>query len=449
MNAIPITETGAVGDGATLCTAAIQAAIDAAAAPGGCGRVVVPRGRFLTGTVFLRSGLVLELLPGAVLLGSPNLGDYAVMQAGAHKDLQPYHLLVLDGLQDVTVCGPGCIDGGGPAFWQPEPLPSGWFRELGPRPSPMIECVDCRGLTWRDVRIANSPGWTLHFKRCTDVRVDGVSIRNNLFGPNTDGIDINGCSDVRVSGCLIEAGDDAIVLKTTPDSRPCERVTVTNCTIATSCRALKLGAHESYHDMRDVAFSNCVVSRSVAVVGLYCRNGGTLENIVASNIVGHAFANPDYNQPIHIDLGLRDGRDRLGRIRNVALADMVLHSNGRVLVTGHPRQPLENVSLRGIQLHLAGVHDPHPGGLTAGGNQFSPSAPPARAARAAVVVENARQLEVAGVRVFWPPDMPAPFHGFWGRNVRGGRVSLAGLPASDGSIPPASLEDCDLQLPET
>jgi len=189
-----------------------------------------------------------------------------------------------------------------------------------------------------------------------------------------------------------------------------------------------------------------VVSRSVAVVGLYCRNGGTLENIVASNIVGHAFSNPDYNQPVHIDLGLRDGRDRLGRIRNVVLENMVLHSNGRILVTGDPRQPVENITLRGIQLHPARVHDPHPGGLTAGGNQFSPSAPQARAARAAVVVENARQLWVEGVQVFWPAEMPAPFHGFWGRKVRGGQVGLAGLPASDGSLSPALLDNCALQL---
>ncbi|MDV7401509.1 hypothetical protein RZS08_59370, partial [Arthrospira platensis SPKY1] len=92
---------------------------------------------------------------------------------------------------------------------------------------------------------------------------------------------------------------------------------VTNCIIDTNCRALKLGAHESYLDMRDVAFSNCVVRQSVAVFALYCRNGGTLENIVVSNVVGHAFSNADYNQPIHIDLGVCNDEDALGRIRNV------------------------------------------------------------------------------------------------------------------------------------
>ncbi|MCD8481740.1 MAG: glycosyl hydrolase family 28 protein [Verrucomicrobia bacterium] len=197
--------------------------------------------------------------------GSPNIADYDVMEAGEHKDLQPYHLLVLDGLRSVRITGPGCIDGSGPSFWAKEPKPSGWYYELDKRPSPMIECIDCEDLVWEGVKIANSPGWTLHFKRCRNVRVEGITIANNLFGPNTDGIDINGCQDVRVSNCVIAAGDDAIVLKTTDDSIPCERVVVTNCVIDTNCRALKLGAHESYLDMRDVCFSNCVVRQSVAV----------------------------------------------------------------------------------------------------------------------------------------------------------------------------------------
>lgn len=446
LQAIDVAARGAVGDGKTLNTRVLQEALDAAGAPGGPGHVVIPAGIFVTGTLHLRSRLWLELRPGAVLQGSEHLGDYEELGGGFQKDLQPYHLLVAHGTEQVRISGPGRIDGRGPAFWEPQPLPSGWFREQARRPSPLIECADCRGLVWDGVEIANSPGWTLHLKRCDDVVIRGVSIRNDLFGPNTDGIDIDGCRDVRISDCLIEAGDDAIVLKTTPVSRSCERVVVTNCSIATNCRALKLGSRESYHDMRDVVFSNCVVRRSVAVFGLYCRNGATLENIAVSNIVGHAFSNADWNQPIHIDLGRWDAAAKPGRIRNVTVDNMICHSNGRILVNGEEGNPVEHITLRGIQLHVRDPHDPAPGGRAAKGHQFSPAAPEARAARAALVVQHARGFHADGVRVIWPEHMPAPFHGLWARDVQGGSVDMDGLAASGGGLTDADVAGCALQL---
>lgn len=413
MTPLNVTEFGAVGDGTTLNTKALQKAIDAATAPGASGSLVVPRGRFVTGTLYLRSGLQLELQAGAVIQASGNIEDYDFMDVTGHKDLQPYHFLVLKELNDVAIFGAGTIDGSGPSFWEKTPNRLGWYRELDKRPSPMVECVGCRNLNFRGIEIANSPGWTLHLKCSEDVLIDGVRIRNNLFGPNTDGIDINGCRDVRISNCLIEAGDDAIVLKTTKDAQPCERVVVTNCIIDTNCRALKLGAHESFLDMRDVAFSNCVVRQSVAVFALYCRNGGILENIVVSNITGNAFSNPDFNQPIHIDLGCCKGDTKLGQIRNVSISNLILHSNGRVLINGDPAQYVENISLDNIQLHLRDWFDPHPAGLTATGRQFSPSAPEARAARAAMVVQYARNFHASNVRVIKNGEIPQGFVDIW------------------------------------
>ena len=108
----------AVGDGRTPDTRALQAAIDAAAAPGGGGHVVVPPGVFLVGTLHLRWNLHLELAPGAVLLGSPRIEDYEDLGAGLQKDLQPYHLLVAHGCGNLRISGGGRIDGSGPAFWE-------------------------------------------------------------------------------------------------------------------------------------------------------------------------------------------------------------------------------------------------------------------------------------------------------------------------------------------
>ncbi|MEI8313725.1 MAG: glycosyl hydrolase family 28-related protein, partial [Verrucomicrobiota bacterium] len=102
-----ITDHKAIGDGKTMNTRAIQAAIDAAAAPGGGGHVVVPPGTFVTGTLHLCDNLWLELRPGAVLVGSADIRDYTEFEAGFQKDLQPYHLIVIEGAHHVRISGPG------------------------------------------------------------------------------------------------------------------------------------------------------------------------------------------------------------------------------------------------------------------------------------------------------------------------------------------------------
>jgi polygalacturonase len=113
-----ITDCGAVADNRTLNTAAIQRAIDQVAQAGG-GTVIVPPGIFLTGTIELRSRVTLQLQPGAVLCGSPNLADYRTVAWGQHIDRTPWHLLSAHNCHDVRICGGGTIDGNGPAFWEP------------------------------------------------------------------------------------------------------------------------------------------------------------------------------------------------------------------------------------------------------------------------------------------------------------------------------------------
>jgi polygalacturonase len=448
MNHLPLSVLafGAVPDGRTLNTTSLQKAIDEAART--TGHLIIPAGIFRTGTLHLRSNLVLELMPGAVLQGSPDIADY---ESGRHdtafnKDLQPFHLLVLDRLDRVTLRGSGTIDGQGPAFWQPIVSPTQWVRELAQRPSPMIQCSHCTNLHIQGIEIANSPGWTLHLEQCERVVIHGISIRNHLYGPNTDGIDIDGCRDVRVSDCLIEAGDDAIVLKTTPGSQSCERVTVTNCVLDTNCRALKLGAYETFHDMRQICFSNCVVRRSVAMFALCSRNGAVLEDIVVSNITGRASSNGDFDQPIHLDL-CRHSDDRpRGAIRNVLIQNFVCRTSGRILMAAEPGSWLENISLRDVLFIPENSYDPHPRGLTAGGRQLNPRSPEARAARAALVADRIRNLTVQGFQIDWPASMPAPFHGLWARQVEGGRIETGTFTASDPSLENIHLESSSLRL---
>ncbi|MEX1015801.1 MAG: glycosyl hydrolase family 28 protein [Phycisphaeraceae bacterium] len=443
------TAFGAVADGRAPATAAIQRVIDVAGEQGG-GRVVLPAGRYRCGTLHLRSHVTLELATGAVLQASRDLADYAPSRRGKDGDRHPYHFIVAEGLENVRLCGGGTIDGQGEAFWHAA-MPNTWKRggARDARPSPMIEVVDCRDVHLHDVSIVNAAGWTLHLHRCDAVVVNGVRIDNDLFGPNTDGIDINGCHDVCISNCNIRCGDDAIVLKTTEDSRSLERVTVTNCTLRTNCVALKLGAAESYHPMRQVTFSNCVAHASHRVVGLYNLRGTTFEDIMISNIACDTLAGLPLQRPIHIDLRRKDDNDPPGTIRNVSISNFTTRTTGRCLLTAEAGCRLENVTLRDVMVTMPEVEDPAPLAAEARSVQFSNRSPEARAARAAVVAENVHRLVIDNLHVSLPEagaefDFPL----LWGRGLVDGRVSGASITPEPAGESRYDLQACSIDVSE-
>jgi hypothetical protein len=511
---IDVTDCGAIGDGATISTVAIQKAIDDLGGKGG-GTVHVPPGTYRTGTILLRSGITLDLHPAARLVGSPDLADYRTGDWGQHMDRTPWHLIVADHVRDVKICGGGTIDGNGPAFWEPcrpgpgartgDAVPSGAFGGLdaiaavparesddakavltwikanhGKRPSPMVEITGCENVRIQDVQITNSAGWLLHLHNCRFVWVRGVKLTANLMGPNNDGFDITGCHDVMVSDCDLSCCDDAICLKTTPDSMSCERVTVTNCVIRTRCVALKFGCAESFHDFRQVTFSNCVVHGSSRAVGIYSLEGGTVEDVTISNIVCDT-KNPFMaNRPIHLDCRRMKPESKLGKIRNVTISNVVARTDGRILITGQPDSPIENLVLRDIQMIYPTIDDPAIACRTLGGGQFSNANPDAREARGVVVVENVDNFVLDNLLVTWPKtvadgriecpdDWRFPFkaangstelfqrdrfnteripdfHVLWGRGLRGGYVfaPLARPPRAD--LKPLSLTGCSVRV---
>lgn len=445
-----ITAFGAVGDARRLNTATIQRAIHAAHTAGG-GSVIISPGTYRTGTLELLSDVTLVIQPGATLLGSETLADYKPLQAGHNQDRTRYHLIVAHDAQRISITGGGTIDGSGPAFWQAPENDLAWIR-TNERPSPMIDLVRCSDVRISDITLTRSPGWTCHTHDCNRVWIRGVRIDNDVRSPNSDGFDVTGCHDVMISDCHIVTGDDAICLKTTPDSRDIRRVTVTNCIIQTDCAALKLGAGESFHDMRQVTFSNCVIHRSSRAVALYSLEGGTLADIAISNIVCDTCNNLVMNRPIHMDLRQKSADSALGAIKNVSISNFIARTDGRILMTAQPGAMLENIRLRDIHLVYPAVDDPHPIGKDIGGGQISNQSPAARMARAAVVAENIINLTIDDLTIDWckPEDTPLPeweldqkrcngshriytreefrpeitpiFTALWGRNLAGGRI---------------------------
>jgi len=414
---ILVDEFGAVADGVTVNTAILQNALDILDQQGG-GMLTFGPGVYLTGTLHLRSRVTLHLPAGTTLRGSGNLADYpAEAQAHEDPDRHAHHFLIADHVDDVTISGGGTLDGNGYAFWEPATGPREWIVARHPRVSPMLDFRGCTRLRLLDINIINSPGWTLHLHGCDWVQVRGVRIDNPMFGPNTDGMDINGCRDVFISDCSVRAGDDAIVLKTTRDSRSCERIVVTGCILKTYCAALKLGT-ESWHDFRDIVFSNCVIHESPRAFAVYAYDGGIVENVAVSNLSGNTNSGWMLNRPLTLEVCRRAQDeanykvcDGVSQIRNVSISNCAFSTDGRLIFVAADGGLIRGLSLNQISLNYPWVEQP-----TAhhGGHQYLRHAPEARAAAAVVVAQNIENLQVRGLTVNWP-NGPVP--AYWGDTI--------------------------------
>jgi polygalacturonase len=380
-NVVNIADFGAVGDGRTLCTAAIQAAIDACAAAGG-GKVFVPAGKYLTGPIFLKSNLEFEVLSGATLLGSTNFADYPTIPGwweGLERTVYASMITGVD-LENVAITGQGTLDGQG-AVWldawgktnelrkklgllgrEPEnppgsPLP--W-----PRPR-VINLYRSRKVLIRGITIHDSPSWTVHPVLCEDVYIEGLTILNPPHSWNTDGIDPESCRNVRISGCYISTGDDCIMVKSgykqIPGKPflPSENIAVTNCAFNAGGCGVGIGS-ETAGGVRNVAISNCVCDGTTC--GLYFRTargrGNVVENVSAVNVVmrnledtGVIFSmfyeDEDRNSIHPVDV-------RTPIFRNFHCSDIVLEgAKIAVVAEGLPESPIHQLSFANVFVNAA------------------------------------------------------------------------------------------------
>lgn len=335
-----VREAGAVGDGVANDTAAIQRAVDACAEAGG-GTVHVPPGRYLCGTIRLRSRVNLHLELGATLYASDDVALYPLADKVLYKPGEIRALLLADGVEDIALTGLGVIAGRGVghATWHEANAMA--FRPV------VIYFRDCRRVKVLDLTIRDSIFWTVHLLRCVDVLVRDITIDNRW--PNSDGIDPDGCRNVLISGCNIVAGDDCVCIKSTQGD-VCENIAVTNCVLSTTCAALKLGT-EGEGDIRNISFTNCVIHNSDVAVGLYAKDRGNYDNVQFANLVIQSEA----EFPIVIDATPRDYTDpRVGAIRNVTISDVLLTGRGRAYIEGFATQPVRNVALRNITWRVTG-----------------------------------------------------------------------------------------------
>lgn len=275
-----ILDYGAVGDGVTVNTRAIQAAIDEG------GTVYIPEGVFVTGTLYLKSHGGLHLAPGAVLRASHNREDYNALDycpqntMFAAEFMVGTHLVTAVEQEDVFIEGHGTIDGDS-HFWVNEKHMSGYCRFFSHpplsdnRPGQMIYFVECKGVRVTDIKLRYSPFWHLFLHGCEDVFIRGLDIKGERHQWVNDGIDIDTCKRVTVSDCIIDTGDDAITLRASYDrllhsDGVCKDVTVTNC-VLTSYLDYGIRVGVGTGKIERCRFSNIIIKDSLSGIGLTSR----------------------------------------------------------------------------------------------------------------------------------------------------------------------------------
>ena len=372
---LAITDHGALADGVTVNTAAIQQTIDEVSRQGG-GRVIIPMGKFVTGTIYLKSQVTLYLAAAAELLGSRSLSDYPRDNPGsgevaanlatpsgalsASEFIQA--LIVADKAKHVAIEGPGVIDGRG----QPDAFPvrhAERKNQLGERPM-LMRFYQCADVRFSEVTFKNPASWGVHLVDCDNVHFQGVTIRHRS-NENNDGIDIDGCRNVFISDCDISSGDDAICPKSS-HARPCENIFVKNCVIESDTAAFKLGT-SSRAGFRNIVVSDCIMRNTrMGAIKLLCVDGGVLENVLINNIVMD-----QVEGPIFIRLGNRgaafltpeiDGSAvKVGVLRNITISNIQAtvrtedRARSGIMISGIPGHKISGIKLDNIVIRYPGM----------------------------------------------------------------------------------------------
>ncbi len=368
-----ILDYGAIADGKTLNTRAIQSAIDAVHKNEG-GRVIIPRGQFLTGAIQMRSGVELHLQKDAVLLGSTDPEHYFKLKRWKA-------LILAESEEDLAITGQGVIDGQGrqlalhlDSLFYAGQIDSAMYNFVEMRPKyylrpQLIEFVRCKNIRLKNVTLKNAACWVQTYDQCRNIVMDSVRVDSDAYW-NNDGLDIQDCVNVRITNCFINSADDGICLKSQSSDHLCDSIYIANCTVRSSASAVKFGT-VSHGGFRNVVIKNIKVYDTFrSAVAIECVDGGILENVLVDSVTATNTGNA-----IFIRLGERSKKASMGVIRNVALKNIKVevaferpdydydirgpalpffHNTFPSSITGIPGYPVENLSLENIEIIYPG-----------------------------------------------------------------------------------------------
>jgi hypothetical protein len=363
---------GAVADGKTPDTAAIQAAIDAAATS--LGRVNLTGAVFLSGSLTLRSGITFHIAENATLLGSADPAHYRSGRWPA--------LLLANSATDLHLSGKGTINGQGAALAANiEKLLRAGKLDDPPdlkRPSEsnrpqLIEFLRCRRSSVRDLTLRDAASWVQTYRDCADLVLEGLTVRSTAYW-NNDGIDLYDCRRVVVRGCDIDCSDDGICLKSAKPGVFCEDILVENCRLRTSASAFKMGT-TSHGGFRRITVRKLRIRDTYrSAVTIQSVDGGHIEDIDISDIVAENTGNAFF-----IRLGKRARGKSAGSVRDIRIRNLTItvpatapdagyphagpplrrpHNRIPASIVGLPGHPVENVTLENIRITMPGGAEP-------------------------------------------------------------------------------------------
>ena len=374
-----VRDYGAKGDGKTLDSPAINAAIEAAVHDGG-GQVFLPAGTYLSGSIRLKSNIELHLSAGSTILAAPasmkaydpseSFGGFPEYQDGGHTYFHN-SLIWAEGQMNVSITGHGMIDGQGLTKKDTEKAGVVQGGSIGTGDK-AIALKLCRNILIRDVTIFRGGHFAIIITGCDRGTIDNVTIDTNR-----DGIDIDCCKYITVSNTKVNTpNDDAIVLKSSyalKKAVPCEHILITNCLVTGYklgtfldgtyvpekvnwvCGRIKLGT-ESNGGYRNITISNCTCMWSSGLA-FEEVDQGRMENICVTNIAMEHV----HHYPIYITTGCRNRGPKEvtqpSSARNIQISNIIAtdcDSLCSIIVTGMKNEPIRNVWLSNIRLTFRG-----------------------------------------------------------------------------------------------
>jgi hypothetical protein len=400
-----IRDFGATGRKADNARPAIQRAVNACDEAGG-GMVYLPPGEYTSGTIHLRSHVRFFIESGATLYASRDKEDYDKLALFYGEDLT-----------NISIEGRGLVNGQSEYEWRLNDLDDRYIRdnqllmEAAGKPllrsfpkdyalPKMVLLLRCRDVRITGLSFMHSPGWTIHPYGCERMVIDGVYIYSSRREAVwADGIDPDGCKDLRIANSTIETGDDAIVFYSMDwfgPALPCENITVTNCRLSSASSALKF-CDGNKNCVRKVTVSNCVITDSNRGLAFMVFDGGYVSDIVISDLtidcIRHDWFWWGDGDPFHFNIKRRSevhpqvewgDEPPAGSIRNVKLQNIIARGKGSSLINGHPMSWLDGVTLENVKLFLS--HDPDA---------------PIQKVEHALKFRWARNLKIRGLEIVW------------------------------------------------
>ena len=419
---VNILDYGAKPD--TLCTEAVQKAIDAAYAAGG-GQVLVPPGEYLCGTVELKSNITLYLENGAVLKGSSDLADYPEIGFHHNELGEVQSMLFARNAHSVRIEGGGVIDLNGESFhYMDRPkIPDSQKGRLSPeqeaectrlydrRVNQPIFFASCEDVKLAGIRVQDAPCWTITFADCRNIRIFDLTIDNSLVIPNNDGLHFCSCRDVIVSRCNISAGDDCIAITSiTSWEKPSDGFVISDCVMTSCSAAIRMGYVHSI--VRNVVVNNVIMKGCNRGFSLTASAGtGLIENVTVSNVTIDTYSRAGNwwgnGEPIvlvgayHTSAGATDWpRVRRDTIRNVTFANVTCNTENAIGLVG------EDGNITGITFENLTVRMKHGKNLAVKGRYVDIA--PARQTETIpqdgklywLVLQNAGDVRFPGLRLY-------------------------------------------------